>query len=480
MRRVVAGGLLAAVLAGCSSGYRAPEVAPAGSRVGTVAADSLRLALDAIAGEPRTDTAGVREISPDTAGAVAWLDVFSDTVLSGLVRSALDENRDLRQAIARIREYRAQAGVAQSEFFPQISLNGAVLTQQIALGIVPPASFNAVRVEADATWELDFWGRIRRSADAARADLGAREEDRRAVILSLVSDVATAYLQLREYDAELDIARRTMASRQETLRLARRRFSEGVVSELDVRQFESEAAAAAASVAQFSRLVSQQENLIRVLLGRRDGAIPRGLPLDQVVTAVTVPDSLPASLIAGRPDVRRAERELAAAAHRAGSASSARLPRITVVGQYGSQSPDFSGLFGSNAEIYQLQGGISFPLFTGGRLRNQLRAAQARVTQAQAGYEQVVLSALRDVNDAMVGVRTSRDQVDAQRIQVDALRRGLSLAELRYRSGLSSYLEVLDAQRSLFLAEVGLAQVQRLQLTSTVQLYRALGGSWGE
>ncbi len=479
MKQIVAAALLTAALSACGAGYQPPGVAPAGTQLSTGPGDSLPPVLDSIAQRPRADTVstvlGVGDLQTPS-----WQGLFRDPVLDSLIGVAVDSNRDLRQAVARVAEYRALRGVARSDFFPQLSVSGVYVKQQIALGIVPPAAYHAYRVQGEVSWEPDLWGRIRQNAAAAGADLAARQEDRRAVLLALVGDVAEGYLQLRAYDAELDVASRTLDSRRETLRLARRRFSQGVISELDVRQFESDAAAAAARVAEFTRLVAQQENRVRVLLGRQQGPIPRGLPLDRVVTAVDVPDSVPATLLENRPDVRRAERELAAANYRAAAAGAARLPRLTVLGQYGSQSPDISGLFQSNTEIYQIQGGISIPLFTGGRLRDQQAAARARIDEARWSYDQVVLSATREVNDALVAVRTARDQAAAQRIQVEALRRALHLAQERYEGGLSSYLEVLDSERSLFDAELALAEVQELQLASAVQLYRAVGGEWGE
>lgn len=478
MRQFVAAALLTAALTACGA-YHPPQVAPTGAQLSAGPRDSLPPVLDSIAQAPRADTVAT-VLSAGDLQTPSWQALFQDPVLDSLIGVAVDSNRDLRQAVARVAEYRALRGVARSDFYPQVSASGAYVKQQIALGIVPPAAYHAYRVQGEVSWEPDLWGRVRQSAAAAGADLAARQEDRRAVMLSLVGDVAEGYLQLRAYDAELAVANRTMNSRRETLRLARRRYDQGVISELDVRQFESDAAAAAARVAQFTRLATQQENRLRVLLGRQQGPIPRGLPLDQVVLAVDVPDSIPATLLENRPDVRRAERELAAASYRAAAAGAARLPSVMVLGQYGFQSPDISGLFKSNTEVYQIQGGISIPLFTGGRLRDQQAAARARVDEARWSYDQLVLSATREVNDALVAVRTARDQAAAQKIQVEALQRALHLAQERYDGGLSSYLEVLDSERSLFDAELTLAEVQQLQLASAVQLYRAVGGSWEE
>ncbi len=409
-----------------------------------------------------------------------WLEILKDSTLVSLVETAMANNRDLRAAVARVREYRATLGASRGDFFPQISANGTYSTNQAIFGAFPPQSYDAVRITADLSWELDFWGKIRRQSEAARFDFQGRDEDRRAAVVTLVSDVVTAYLELRELDQNLAIAEETLTSRQATLKLARQRFEQGVISELDVRQFEAQVAAPAASLADFARQRSAKENQLRQLLGQEPGPIARGNSLAATVQSVEIPDSLSSELIARRPDVVAAERNWQAATARIGVAQGNRLPRFMITGQYGTQRPDFDHLFSSNAEVYTLQGGISIPLFTGGRLINQERAARARAEQARNGYEQTVLGALREASDALVGLRLSKDQLAAQETQAQALRRAYLLAEKRYESGVSSYLEVLDAQRGLFAAEIGLAQTQRQYLGATVQLYKALGGGWDE
>jgi multidrug efflux system outer membrane protein len=300
----------------------------------------------------------------------------------------------------------------------------------------------------------------------------------RAAVLSLVSDVASGYLELLELDQELQISEQTLASRSATLDLARRRYAMGVISELDVRQFEAQVAVPAARLAQVELLRATQEHALSVLLGAGPMAIPRGTDLAGAARTVVVPDSLPATLLARRPDVQQAEREYAAATARIGVAVAARLPTVMITGTAGSQAANSADLFSAQANIYQLQAGISLPLFTGGRLVNQTRAARARAEQARARYEQTALVALREAGDALAGVRTTRDQVAARDTQAKALRRALQLANVRYQTGVSNYLEVLDAQRSLFEAEIALSQAQLSQVTAAVQLYKALGGSW--
>lgn len=417
-------------------------------------------------------------LAPDTIGAVAWLDLLQDSVLVDLVREAVRSNRDMHLAQARIREFRAAVGVSKADLYPQLSANGTIGQSQVVFGSIGALGFETYRATGDLTWELDFWGRIRSNARGASLDLAAEREESRATILSLVSDVASAYLQLRELDENLAITERTLVSRRETLELARRRLAEGVISELDVLLFEAEVAAPAARVAEFTRSIARTEHQLSLLIGRVPGSIARGRPLAAVARAVTVPEEVSADLISRRPDVMGAAFDLDAAHARTGAARKARLPTIFLNGQYGTQAENFSDMFKSNTEIFTAQAGISIPLFTGGRLKNQQEVAAARAEQAEIRYERAVLTAMREVSDAMIGVRTSRDQIAAQETQTQALRRAFTLAERRYDAGIASYLEVLDAQRSLFNAELALTSAEREYLVSAVTLYKALGGSW--
>lgn len=478
------GALLGAFLSGCAvgPGYHAPAPPPAGRAVGGPAADSLRSFFDSLAARTGVNDMRGSPLLPgaDTLQELAWVDLLRDSTLLELVRTAVRENKDIQLALSRVKEYRALVGAERGGLFPQVSANGAAGKQQIVIGSFGAVGFDYYRVTADLAWELDFWGRVRRGVAAAQADYQARDADARATLLTLVSDVATAYIELRELDADLAVAERTLTSRQETLRLAQRRFDQGVISELDVRGFEAAVAQPAARVAQFQRLRVRKEHQLSVLLGRPPQDIPRGRALEESVRAVDVPDSVSSTLIVRRPDVQSAERELAAQTARVGVAVGNRLPQFLVTGQYGRQSENPDALFKSQSEIYTAQAGVSIPLFTGGTLVNLERAARARVEQARAFYDQTVLNALREVGDALIGVRTSKGELAAQRLQVQALRRALQLAERRYENGLSSYLEVLDTQRSLFDAEIAVSQTERQYLVSAVELYKALGGTWRE
>jgi multidrug efflux system outer membrane protein len=480
---------LAGLLAACSvgPGYHPATVVPAPTQVGAVhRADSTQAFFDSLAGARAADTARPaasrllppRRLTADSVADLAWLDLLRDSTLTQLVGIALRQNRDLATAQARIAEYRAEAGVARSALFPSIALNGSGSRSKVAFPgfAIPP--YTAYRATADLAWELDFWGQTRRGIEAANADFAGQQAAERATVLSLVSDVATAYLQLLELDQERSVAEQTLSSRQSTLDLARRRFSRGVISELDVRQFEAQVAVPAARLAQVEQLRSQEEHALNVLLGEGPVAIPRGGSLAAAARAVIVPDSVPAVLLARRPDVAAAERAYAAATARIGIADAARLPTFSIVGSYGGQASTPGSVFNSSSRVYQLLGGISIPIFTGGRLANEAQAARARAEQARARYEQTVLVALGEAGDALVGVRAARDEAAAEETQATALRRALELAELRYSTGVSNYLEVLDAERSLFQAELAASQAELQQLTAAVRLYKALGGSW--
>lgn len=476
-----------AVLTSCAQGpsyHATPAVAPDVQLRTSRGSDSNRAFFDSLARARSRDSltlanppAAERVLRYDTLAGVAWLEILHDTTLERLVQIAIAQNRSVQSAVARIREYRAEAASARTQYLPNIAINGSESTNQIAFGSTV-IGYRAARLTGDMAWELDFWGKFRRGYEAANADAASQDAAERAVLLSLVSDVATGYLQLLELDQERAIAERTLASRRATLDLARQRFARGVISELDVRQFEAQVAAPAVTIAQVERQTALTEHSLSVLLGQSPGAIDRRGSLAAAVSVLRVPDTLSASLLARRPDVQQAERAFAAATARIGATMASNLPTISVTGSYGSQGKDPSSLFSPGTTVYALSAGFSFPLSAFSRGADETAAARARADQARAAYENAALSALRDASDALVSVRTSRDQMAAQATQADALRHALELAELRYSSGIASYLDVLDAQRNLFAAELGLSQAQLQQLTSAVQLYKSLGGSW--
>ncbi len=490
--------LLALLLltAGCAvgPGYHRPALGmPAAWRKSAPSADSLRPFYDSLRTSrdtllpPGADTARVafaydttaRGSAADSAATLRWIDLLQDSVLRRLVDTSLRENRDVRTALAVIDEFRAQRRAARGGLFPQLTANGQAGRNEQVFGTFGSFTFDQYRATADLSWELDVWGRLRRATQAAGADLTSREEDRRALELSLIGSVATAYFDLRAADLNLEIARRTLESRQQTLDLARRRLDRGLISELDVRQFEAEVASPAASVADFQRQVAQGENALSVLVGHNPGVIERGRSLTETAARIPIPAGVPSALLAYRPDVRSAEASLRAATARIGVADAAQLPTFTVTGEYGSQSTQFSRWFASGSSIWQAFVGVSIPVFKEGRPGGEgANIARARAVQARSHYEQTVLVALRETEDALVALRTARDRAAAQHRQVVALRRALELADMRYRNGVSSYLDVLDAQRGLFGAQLALTQAERDQLVDAVALYKSVGAAW--
>lgn len=417
---------------------------------------------------------------PNSIANLPWWELLRDEELHKLIRIALDENKDLKRAVASIDEFQARALIARMDFSPQLS--GTVSTPAFgrkATFLFPgfPSSFNYYS-QGTLSWELDIWGRIRRSNEAAFADLFAREGNRRAVVLQLVSGVAEAYFDLLQFDMQLEIAKRTLRSWEESVRIAQARLRQGLTSRLDADQFEAERANAAARAAELERQMVQKENQISVLLGRNPRQIPRGRSLTEQVLPPHVPPGLPSELLQRRPDIVQAEQELTAATARIGVAKAERFPKITITGILGVSSPQLSRLIADETAFSAVGPGLVGPLLNAQILGFQQEAVEAQARQVLAQYEQTILVAFREVEDALVAVRTAREQRAAQADQVEALRSALRLANLRYKGGLANYLDVLIAQRNLFEAELALSGTHRLHLVSIVQLYKALGGGW--
>ena len=409
-----------------------------------------------------------------------WWELLRDEELQKLVKIALEENKDLQRAVASVEEFQARAQVAKMDFAPQLSVSASTpafgrKTIFLFPGFASPFNYYT---QGNLSWELDVWGRIRRSNEAARGDLLAKEESRRAVILQLVSGVAEAYFDLLQFDMQLDIARRTLRSWEESVRIAQARLKQGMTSKLDADQFEAERANAAARAAELERQMVQKENQLSVLLGRNPHRIPRGKSLTEQVMPPEVPPGLPSDLLQRRPDIVQAEQELGAATARIGVAKAERFPKITITGILGAANPQLSQFITNESSFAAVGPGFTGPLFNAQTLGFQQKAFEAQARQAVAHYEQTILVAFKEVEDALVAVTTAREQRKAQVQQVDALRSALNLANLRYKGGLANYLDVLIAQRNLFEAELALTGTHRLHLVSIVQLYKALGGGW--
>ena len=423
----------------------------------------------------------------DDAGSLAdlaWWELFQDKSLRSLLRVALAENKDLRLAVARVSEARAQLGVARSAQFPAVGAGGSFEQRRISeagqvpvpAGVDPESGFWATR--ADLDFELDLWGRLRRATEAARAELLAGEEARRTVLTTLVSDVAQTYFELLALDREHLIAARTLASRRESLRIVEQGHRAGLTPELDLRRAEGEVAAAAAVLPDLDRRIAQAENRLSTLLGRNPGPVARERMLTEQPLPPSIPAGLPSSLLERRPDLRQAEQALVAANARIGEAKAAFFPQITLTGAFGVESAELADIFTGPARVWQLGPRITLPIFDAGRNRARILATEARREQALIRYEQTIQQALREVEDALVAYRKAREVRAEQEALVAALGCAAGLAEIRYTNGLASYLEVLDAQRQRFAAELDLTRTQRTQLVSLVQVYKALGGGW--
>ena len=409
-----------------------------------------------------------------------WWDLLRDEQLQALIKIALVENRDLRHAIATVEEFQARAFIARSDFFPGITASGNAPAFGRKTVFQFPGFANPFNyyLQGNLAWELDIWGRIRRSNEAARADLLSKEENRRAVILQLVSGVAESYFNLLQFDAQLDITKRTLQSWEESVRIAQARLKQGMTSRLDTDQFEAERANAAARAAELERNMVQAENQLSVLLGRKPFAITRGRLLREQTMPPDVPAGLPSELLQRRPDLLQTEQQLVAATARIGAAKADRFPKITLTGLLGAASPQLSKFFTDPASYGVAGAGFTGPLLNSQMLGFQQEVAEAQAKQALAQYEQRILIAFREVEDSLVAVRTTRTQNEAQQQQVNSLQSALHLAELRYKGGLANYLDVLVARRNLFEAELAMTSSRRLYLVSVVQLYKALGGGW--
>jgi multidrug efflux pump len=449
---------LFSVLIGCTLGpdYRRPETpSPAAWRDG------------------RSDPASLAEL--------AWWELFADEELRRLVGAALESNKDLGIALARVDQARAQVGIARAAQFPQVDAGAGATTNRFSENVPlrgQGGETELLTTTVDLNFEIDIWGRLRRASEAARAELLASEDARHTVVMTLVSDVAATYLQLRQLDLERETTQRSVVSRRDSLAIVRERVAAGLTSPLDLRQAEAALAGTAARIPDLERQIAQAENRLSILLGRAPGGIRRGQPLTGQAAPPDVPAGLPSALLERRPDIRQAEAGLVAANARIGVAKAAFFPRITLTGAFGVESEALADLFDGPSRIWRFGPGVTVPIFNAGRNRANLALAEARQRESLLRYEQAIQQAFREVEDALVAHRKAREALSAQSTAVQASREALSIAEFRYASGLSNYLDVLDAQRTLLTEEVAEGRTLLAQLVAVVQLYRALGGGW--
>jgi multidrug efflux system outer membrane protein len=407
--------------------------------------------------------------SGESVANLPWWELFQDPVLVALVETALEENRSLRASLARISEAEATLGIVKADLFPRVNYaaDGSVESKTGGGGTSSSAGATVA-----ASYELDLWGRVRRSNEAALQTLLATEEAYRGVTISLVAQVASTYLLLRDLDGRLLISQRTAEARRQSLDVIRARYEAGMVNEVDFNQSQIQLAEAEAAVQVFERLRGQAENALSVLLGRPPMDIERGLTLAEQVLQPDVPVGLPSELLERRPDIREAERLLHAQTARIGVAEALKFPQLTLSADLGALFSDgTTGFLGLGAQLFG-------PLFNSGENERRVDAEMARTEQLLNNYEQAILTALREVEDAMIAVRTYRAELDARLRQVDAARNAAELSWVRYEGGLTSYLEVLDLQRSQFSAELNASETLQYALTSVVNLYKALGGGW--
>ncbi len=465
MRRLIAVSLVVLLLSGCAVGpnYKRPSVDVPGAYR---------------AASPQEATPSAPESS---LGDLKWWEVFQDKQLQDLIHAALQQNYDVRIAATRILQAQAQVGITRADQLPTINAGAQTNDQRSARAKLFPAfETSAHEVDLSLAWDLDFWGKYRRATESARANLLATEWNREAVITTLVSDVAAAYFQLRELDLELEIARRTLASRQDSLRITQMLANGGATSMLDVRQAEQLVFTAAETIPDVERRIEQQENFISTLLGNNPSPIARGMKLTEQPHAPEVPAGLPSRLLERRPDIRQAEAQLIAANAQIGVAKADYFPQISLTANGGFQSSALTSLFTGPAGLWNFGGSLAQPIFAGGRIRSNVRSSEARQQEAALVYQQTIQQAFRGVSDALVEYRKDREFREQQEQLAFSAQDAARLSETRYRGGATSYLEVLTNETNYFNAELGLAQAQLNELLGLVRIYRNLGGGWQE
>jgi outer membrane protein, multidrug efflux system len=464
VRRLIALSLITFLLSGCAVGpnYKRPSVNVPGMYRGAIPPEATQPVAKSL-------------------GDQKWWEVFEDQQLQDLIHTALQQNYDVRIAATRILQAQAQVGITRADQLPTINAGAQTVDQRSPrTKFFPAYETSAHQVDLSLAWELDFWGKYRRANESARATLLATQWAREAVISTLVSDVAAAYFQLRELDLQLEISRRTLASRQNSLQLTQVLAKGGGTSMLDVRQAEQLVFTAAETIPDLERRIEQQENLISTLLGNNPGPIARGTKLTDQPHSPDIPAGIPSSLLERRPDVRQAEAQLIAANAQIGVAKAAYFPQISLTASSGFQSSALTSLFTGPAGLWSFGGSLAQPIFAGGRIRSGVRLSEARQQETLLIYQQTIQQAFRGVSDALVEYRKDREFREQQQQLALSAQDAAQLSEMRYRGGATSYLEVLTNETNYFDAELGLAQAQLNELLGLVSIYRNLGGGWQE
>jgi multidrug efflux system outer membrane protein len=412
-------------------------------------------------------------------GDTKWWEVFQDKELQELIRIALQQNFDVRIAASRILQAQAQLGIVRADQFPEVDGGaGATAIRAAKTKLQPAYRLHAEQIMVSASWELDFWGRFRSATEAARAQLLATEWGRRAVLSTLVANVASGYFQLRGDDLALEISRRALVSRQQSLQLVSTQEKHGDTSLLDVRQAEQLVYTASSQIPDLERQIQQQENALSILLGRYPGVIPRGQTLTDQVHSPQIPSGLPSTLLERRPDVVQAEQQLIAQNAEIGVARAAYYPQISLTGSGGTQSGALVWLFSGPSGFWNFAAALTQPIFTAGRIKSNIKLVETQQQQAALVYQQTVLEAFREVSDALIGYQKTREFREQLELLTASAADASRLSALRYRGGATSYLEVLTSETNSFSAELSLAQARSNELLAMVQIYKALGGGW--
>jgi multidrug efflux system outer membrane protein len=410
-----------------------------------------------------------------------WWTQFNDDVLNELIDEALRANLDVRIAAARVEQFAARLNITRSDFFPQVGYGVAGDRQGISDNKAAGTGIDSITTSYEATinvgWELDVWGRIRRASEASRAQLLASEDSRRTVIMSLVSSVATSYVSLRRLDRQLEIANRTRNLRAESLRLFELQFNGGVIGQLQLSQIQSEYELAASAVPVIERDIAVLENLISALLGRNPGPVPRGKTIDKL-TYPQVPEGVPSQLLLRRPDIRKAEEDLISNNALIGVARAAYFPSISLTGLAGFVSGDLDAWFDSDSVAWAAGGALAGSIFTGGRISGNVQQAEALQQQSLFTYQQTIITSLKEVEDALISTQKAREKLLSDGRRVDALTEYARIARLRYDNGYTSYIEVLDSERSLFAAQLTYVDTQKDIYVGLINTYKAMGGGW--
>lgn len=453
--------VLLLLLTGCAVGpkYKRP----------TVPVPDVYRGIDPASG-PQTNTSLADE---------DWWKIFDDSQLQALIREALVNNYDVQIAAARILQAQASLGITRADQFPTVSAGISAANERIPKSSqTPEFEDSPIQASMSLAWELDFWGKFRRATEAARAELLSSEWNKKAVMTTLASNVAIAYFQLLELDLEMEISRQALESRRESLRLVEIRANGGNTSLMDVRQSEQLVYTAAAAIPDLERRIEQQENFVSILVGRNPGTIARGKPLVQHPVAATVPAGLPSSLLSRRPDIQAVEQHLIAANARIGVARAAYFPQISLTATAGYQSSALTDLFTGPAGFWSFGGQLLQPIFTAGRIRSGVRLTEAQQQEAVLIYKQSIQQAFREVSDSLIAYRKNQEFRAQEELLTNSAEDATRLADVRYRGGVTSYLEVLDSDTRYFDAQIGLAQAQLNERLAIVQVYQALGGGW--